>query len=341
MGEQIWRPTHTILDERVQCPNTDTSLQWPDFLRFRVLEETTPWEHWFHLYSKEHSGRKPLMRDCYLTHGWNKQAKTPIWLPRLVRNSGTLRAILEQWFTSPKDKVTIIFEYINKDQARVPTELVVAERFSDLNITLSDDEPLENVTSNPNSPIPVSRLSSDHLYSSPPLPTTATPAPIGVISNNQTAILVRNHRTPISLSQNQETHHLEPHLVSSPDPEPPPTEQPRAPRPAMEPDSGQSLTSINVWNSVDRSSLSLLSTIPDSPEINPQPPIALPDSIRTTAVPLRSTSKRNRVQMASSSPPQQSIRLQLPLTTHRVLPPRAGREQALKRVRSACELNEK
>ena len=136
IGEKIWRPSHTILDELVQCPNTDTSLQWPHCLRFRVLEERTLWEHWFRLSSTEHSGQKPLIRDCYLTHGWNKQARTPIWLPWLVRNSGTLRAILEQWFTGPKDKVTIIFEYINKDRVRAPTELVVVERFSHLNITL-------------------------------------------------------------------------------------------------------------------------------------------------------------------------------------------------------------
>ena len=41
IGEQIWRPSYTILDELVQCPNTDTSLQLPDFLQFRVLGKTT------------------------------------------------------------------------------------------------------------------------------------------------------------------------------------------------------------------------------------------------------------------------------------------------------------
>ena len=46
IGEQIWHPTATILDEEVRCPETDTSLEWLDFLCIRVLEETTPWEHW-------------------------------------------------------------------------------------------------------------------------------------------------------------------------------------------------------------------------------------------------------------------------------------------------------
>ena len=45
--------------------------------------------------------------------------------------------------------------------------------------------------------------------------------------------------------------------------------------------------------------------------------------------------------MVSSSPPQQSIKLRLPPTTHRVLRPRAGREPPPKRVRSVCELTEK
>ena len=102
IGEQIWRPSNEVLDKQVQDMSLNTSLNWSDFLRFRVLEETTPWEHWYNLYSKEHYGRKPLMRDCYLTHGWNKQSKTPVWLPREVKNFGTQRKILEKWFRSKK-----------------------------------------------------------------------------------------------------------------------------------------------------------------------------------------------------------------------------------------------
>ena len=45
IGEPIWRPTLSVLDEPVQCPTTESSLVWPEFLRFRVLEETTPWKH--------------------------------------------------------------------------------------------------------------------------------------------------------------------------------------------------------------------------------------------------------------------------------------------------------
>ena len=111
----------------------NTSLRWSDFLRFWVLEETTPWEHWDNLYSKEHYGRKPLMCDSYLTHGWNKQSKTPVWLPQEVKNFGTLRKILEKWFPSLKDKVTIIFEYINKDHLQISTTAPIT-RFTDLSI---------------------------------------------------------------------------------------------------------------------------------------------------------------------------------------------------------------
>jgi len=141
IGEQIWRPSPSILDENVQCPNTETSLLWADFLRFRILGETTPWEHWYQLYSKEHFGRKPLMRDCYITHGWNKQSKTPICLPTEVRNPGTLRSVLPKWFPTPKDKVTIVFEFINKDQIRI--EPAVAEEFRNLSLELSDHELVE------------------------------------------------------------------------------------------------------------------------------------------------------------------------------------------------------
>jgi len=169
IGEQIWRPSSSILDENVQCPNTETSLLWADFLRFRILGETTPWEHWYQLYSKEHFGRKPLMRDCYITHGWNKQSKTPICLPTEVRNPGTLRSVLLKWFPTPKDKVTIVFEFINKDQIRI--EPAVAEEFRNLSLELSDHELAESISSDHHSLILVSPSpSSSQINSSPPLP---------------------------------------------------------------------------------------------------------------------------------------------------------------------------
>lgn len=94
--EQIWRPSLEILDEVVTSLHGNTSLEWPDLLRFQVLEETRGGEDWYLLYSKEHYQRKPLMRNCYLAHGWNKQFKMPIWFPKEVRNPGTLRSILEK-----------------------------------------------------------------------------------------------------------------------------------------------------------------------------------------------------------------------------------------------------
>ena len=123
IGEKIWRPTLSVLDEPVQCPTTGSSLVWPEFLRFRVLEDTTRWEHWDGLYAKEHYGRKPLMRDCYITHGWNKPTKTPIWLPRDVWNLGILCLVLKKWFPLPKDKVIIIYEFINKDRRQADPEV--------------------------------------------------------------------------------------------------------------------------------------------------------------------------------------------------------------------------
>jgi len=100
------------------------------------------------------------MRDCYLIHGWNEQTKFPIWLLREVRSSGSLRSILLQWFASPKDKVTIVFEYIHKDLAR--TDTIVAQRFSDLSLVLSDPPLPETISSD--SPIPLSTLQSSSSY---------------------------------------------------------------------------------------------------------------------------------------------------------------------------------
>jgi len=176
IGKQIWRPTPLILDEVVQCPKPTTSLDWPDFLHFRVLDETTPCEQWSNLYIKEDYGHKPLMRDCYLTHGSNKLTNSPIWLQREVQNSGSLQSILLQWFSLPKDKVTIVFQYIDKDSVRADTQ--VSERLSDLSLEFSDQEVIGTISSDSPSPIPTLQSSSSYqLPSSPPHQTTVTLSP--------------------------------------------------------------------------------------------------------------------------------------------------------------------
>ena len=62
-GEQRWRPSIEILDESVAGPE-ETSLTWADFLRFRVLEDTTPFDNWRQLYNSQGHGKRPPMRDC-------------------------------------------------------------------------------------------------------------------------------------------------------------------------------------------------------------------------------------------------------------------------------------
>ena len=86
-------------------------------------------------------------------------------------------------------------------------------------------------------------------------------------------------RTLNSISQDHGAVHPQPHLVSSSDSEFLSIQQLIATRHIIEPDSDQVLTSRNVQHSLDRSSSSVLSTIPDSPEINYQPTISLPDPI--------------------------------------------------------------
>ena len=269
IGEQIWRPSSSILDEEVQSATISTSLDWPDFLRFRVLQNTTPWEQWLSLYSKEHYGRKPLLRDCYLTHGWNKQSKSPIWLPQEVRNAGTLRSILAQWFSSSRDKVTIVFEYINKDLAR--SDAVVSERFSDLNLALSDHELLETISSDSPSPLPTLQSSSSYqLHSSPP--------PANIVTSNTQILSI----DPIVV----------PPGSSSSDSEFPTIEQLIATTGTLTAEIGLTLPTITLRPSLTESSSSPLSTIPDSPEI-PQPLVISPPTTMNTItnIPLRSTSK--------------------------------------------------
>ncbi|PUU80030.1 hypothetical protein B9Z19DRAFT_1124194 [Tuber borchii] len=93
----------------------DTSLQWPDFLRFRVLEDTTPFHNWKMLYQAQRNGKRSIMRDCYVTAGWDNRSKLPLWLPRSSQDPGTLQALIDAWFPTIKDKLTIIFEYIDTD----------------------------------------------------------------------------------------------------------------------------------------------------------------------------------------------------------------------------------
>ena len=111
VGEQRWRPNIQILDESFAGPE-DTSLTWPDFLRFRVLEDSTPFHNWRQLYTTQEQGKRPLMRDCYVTSGWDNRSKQPIWLPRSSKDPGTLRNLLNMWFPHSQDRITIIFEYI-------------------------------------------------------------------------------------------------------------------------------------------------------------------------------------------------------------------------------------
>jgi len=290
IGEQIWRPTPLILDEVVQCPKSTTSLDWPDFLRFRVLDKTTPWEQWSNLYIKEHYGHKPLMPDCYLTHGWNKLTKSPIWLSREVRNLGSLRSILLQWFSLPKDKVTIVFEYIDKDSVRADTQ--VWERLSHLSLEFSDQEVIGTISSDSPSPIPTLQSSSSYqLPSSPPHQTTMTLSPQESGLNAAGSYRVIPPLTPL--------HELEPPNYPLSDSLPkaisefefPTVQQLIATSSGLAQDPSGILTSITLRPMAPDSSSSALSTIPDSPQLLLSSLVV----VNTSQNPLHSTSKLSKI----------------------------------------------
>ena len=162
-----------------------------------------------------------------------------------MRNTGTLRSILEKWFPLAKDKVTIIFEYINKDQTQLDTG--VSEKLQNLSFELSDHELSEPVTSDPNSPpsLPVHQSFSYELHSSPP-PVVTGP---NIADNN----------TPYALSESI--------LISSFDTEFPSIQQLIAVTPTTKSDAIQTLSSITLGPPANDLPSSPPSTIPDSPEI--------------------------------------------------------------------------
>lgn len=283
-------PTPLILDEVVQCPKSTTSLDWPDFLRFRVLDETTPWEQWSNLYIKEHYRHKPLMRDCYLPHGWNKLTKSPIWLPREVRNSGSLRSILLQWFSLPKDKVTIVFEYIDKDSVRADTQ--VSERLSDLSLEFSDQEVIGTISSDSPSPIPTLQSSSSYqLPSSPPHQTTVTLSPQESGLNAAGSYRVIPPLTPLHEHEPPNYPLSDSLPKASSEFEFPTVQQLIATSSGLAQDPSGILTSITLRPMAPDSSSSALSTIPDSPQMLLSSLVV----VNTSQNPLRSTSKVSKI----------------------------------------------
>lgn len=230
---------------------------------------------------------------CYLANGWNKQTKSPIWLPREVRSAGNLRSILLQLFSSPKDKVMIVFEYINKDLAR--TDTIVSERFSDLSLVLSDPPLPETLSSD--SPIPLSTLqssSSYQLHSSPPQLTTTVVTPQQIISHS--------HTRPTGQTNAQNSNILEDsaNLIptesadsSSSDFEFPTIQQLIATTRSESfiPDNSIMSTTFALNPPISDPASSPLSTIPDTPEKSLSPLILPSSNINTTQMALHSTSK--------------------------------------------------
>ena len=180
---------------------------------------------------------------------------------------------MAQWFSSSRDKVTIVFEYINKDLAR--SDAVVSERFSDLNLALSDHELQETMSSDSPSPLPTLGSSSSYqLHSSPPPATIVTSNTQRLSTNSLDSIVVP------------------PGSSSSSDSEFPTIQQLIATTGTLTPENGLTLPTITLHPSITEPSSSPLSTIPDSPEIPPPLFISPPTAMNTsTQIPLRSTSK--------------------------------------------------
>ncbi|PUU72588.1 hypothetical protein B9Z19DRAFT_1069642 [Tuber borchii] len=91
------------------------------------------------------------MRDCYVTACWDNHSILPLWLPRSSQDPGTLQALIDTWFPTIKDKLTVIFEYIDTDiksSALLVHDTAFNNTLTDHNVdaslTLSEDSTSRN-----------------------------------------------------------------------------------------------------------------------------------------------------------------------------------------------------
>ncbi|KAH8144446.1 uncharacterized protein LAJ45_11576 [Morchella importuna] len=104
IGRETWRPSATLLTERVHRKS------WDSFLTDRLLRSTTTWAQWEKDFQKLYS-TAPQMRECFLTHGWDDTAKLPHHLSPSVRSLRTIKSVLHSWYPSLDNQVTIVFQY--------------------------------------------------------------------------------------------------------------------------------------------------------------------------------------------------------------------------------------
>jgi len=199
--------------------------------------------------------------------------------PQGVHHAGTLWSILALWFSSSRDKVTIVFEYINKDLAQ--SDGPVSQRFNDLNFALSDHQLVETISTDPPSPLPTLWSSSSYrLHSSPP------PSNIGIIMSQRltTNLLAPIVVPPQSSSSDSVFPTIEPLIVTTS---------------TLTPDNRLILPTMTLPPAITDPSSSPLSTIPGSHAIPLSLHILPPTTMDMwTQIPLRCTSKGRYVTLS-------------------------------------------
>ena len=193
---------------------------------------------------------------------------------------------MEKWFPSPKDKVTIIFEYINKDNLQISTTAPIT-RFKDLSIEpeVFDQAPEEyNSANHPSpsldSPVPT----SDSFPSSPPFVPTCSQDIVTPQSLNKDS---GNYDEQTSNNQSNESPIL---LISSSGSELLTIEKLIATTLATT-EINKSLSHLPATQSPELVTSSPLSTIPDTPDGHLLPPIPVTIIPISQELSRRSTSK--------------------------------------------------
>ncbi|KAI5842222.1 hypothetical protein DFP73DRAFT_596278 [Morchella snyderi] len=104
IGRETWRPSATLLTENVPRRS------WDSFLTNRLLRSTTTWTQWEKDFHRIYF-MFPQMIGCFLSHGWDDATKLPHHLSPSARSFRTIKSILQSWYPSLDNEVTIIFQY--------------------------------------------------------------------------------------------------------------------------------------------------------------------------------------------------------------------------------------
>lgn len=172
LGPEIWEPSDLDLD--IVISDKDSRISWSFFFLEHILRPTDLWttlqlQYWnkgpdFTATAAKYLPIPPL-NSVYLLQAWNRKTKRATRLPPNARQVETLRALINRWFSTRKEKTTIylVFEYIDAELSIEEPEEVFESAPQSSGILISENEELEIQVSQSETPSdsPIV-LSSEH-----------------------------------------------------------------------------------------------------------------------------------------------------------------------------------